>query len=127
MIGWSGLMHWSSTFIRIRYASAGHGLLKVEANPAFEGAKMRKQWIVVAAAITVVSLCAVGAAAQGPGPQGAGAAEATQNSHAPRSYNPMKFMKKGSNTATENPKKAKNKKPSAKRATPDTPAPPPKS
>jgi hypothetical protein len=35
-------------------------------------------------------------------------------------------MKKGPNTTTEKPKKAKNKKPSEKSAAPDTQAPPPK-
>jgi len=86
---------------------------------------MRKQYIVVAAVVMVVFLSVFGAAAQGPGPQGAGAEKTTQNSEAPRSYNPIKWIKKGSNTTTEKPKKVKNKKPSEKPATPDATAPPP--
>src|SRR6266566_1085653 len=63
---------------------------------------MKKQWIVVGVAIMGVSLTALGAAAQSPGPQGVGAAEAAQ-SHAPHSYNPIKWVKKGTNTTTEQP------------------------
>jgi hypothetical protein len=85
---------------------------------------MRKQWIVVAAAMMIIFLSVFRAAAQGP--QGAGAAEAAQSSDAPRSYNPIKWMKKGPNTTTEKPKKAKNKKSAEKPATPDAPEPPPK-
>jgi hypothetical protein len=61
---------------------------------------MKNQWIVVGVAIMAVSLAPFGAAAQSPGPQGVGAAEAAQ-SHAPRSYNPIKWVKKGPNTTTE--------------------------
>ena len=86
---------------------------------------MRKQWIVVAAAMMIVFSGVFGTAAQGPGPQGAGAEKIAQSSHAPRSYNPIKWMRKGPNTTTEKPKKAKNKKTSEKSATPDTPVPPP--
>jgi hypothetical protein len=93
---------------------------------AFGGAKMRKPYIVVAAVVMNIFLGAFGAAAQGPGAQGAGAGEATQKSDSPRSYNPIKWIKKGPNTITEKPKKAKNKKPSEKSETPDTLAPPPK-
>jgi hypothetical protein len=85
---------------------------------------MRKQWIVVAAAMIIVFLSVFGAAAQAP--QGAGAAKAEQSSDTPRSYNPIKWMKKTPNTTTEMAKKAKNKKPAEKSATPDTPEPPPK-
>ena len=85
---------------------------------------MRKQCIVIAAAVMIVLLSVFGAAAQGP--QGEGSAKAAQSAGAPRSYNPIKWMKKGSNTATEKPRKAKNKKPSAMPETPDTSAPPPK-
>jgi hypothetical protein len=63
---------------------------------------MKNQWIVVGVAVMGVSLTALGSAAQDPGPQGAGAAEAAQ-SHAPRSYNPVKWVKKGPNTATVQP------------------------
>lgn len=80
---------------------------------------MRKQWIAVAAAMMSVLLGAYGAAAQGP--QGVGAEKAAESSHAPRSYNPIKWMKKDPSTATEKTKKAKNKKPSSKSATPVTP------
>jgi hypothetical protein len=79
---------------------------------------MRKQCIVVAAAVMIVFLSVFGAAAQAP--QGAGAEKAAQSTDAPRSYNPMKWMKKGPNTTNEEPKKAKNKKPSETSATPDT-------
>jgi len=84
---------------------------------------MRKQYIVVVAAVMFVFLSVFGAAAQGPGPQGAGSAKAAQSTDAPRSYNPIKWMKKDTNTAAERPKKAKKKK----SVTPDTPAQPPKS
>ena len=83
---------------------------------------MRKQCIVVAATVMIVSLSVFGAAAQGP--QGAGAEKAAQSTDAPRSYNPIKWVKKGPNTTTEKPKKGKYKKPSEKSATPDTPVPP---
>ncbi len=86
---------------------------------------MRKQWIAVATAMLVISLGGFGVAAQGPGPQGAGAGEATQNSHAARSFNPVKWIKKDPNTVNEKPKKTKNKKHSAKPATPDASTPPP--
>jgi hypothetical protein len=85
---------------------------------------MRKQ-MTVAAAIMVVSLGALGTAAQGPGPQGAGAEGTSQSSHAPHSYNPIKWIKKDPNAATQKTKKPKNKKPSAKHATPDATAKPP--
>jgi hypothetical protein len=85
---------------------------------------MRKPCIVVAAVVMNVFLGVFGAAAQGPGAQGAGAEEATQKSDSPRSYNPIKWIKKDPSTTTEKPKKVKNKKPSEKPATPDTPAPP---
>ena len=84
---------------------------------------MRKQWIVLAAAMMSAFLGVFGAAAQGP--QGVGAVEAVQSSQARHSYNPIKWMKKDSNTATAKPKKTKNKKPSAKSATPHTQVPPP--
>jgi hypothetical protein len=61
---------------------------------------MKKQWIVVGVAVMGVSLTAYGTAAQNPGPQGAGAGEVTQ-SHAPHSYNPIKWVKKGPNTTTD--------------------------
>jgi hypothetical protein len=61
---------------------------------------MKKQSIVFGAAIMGVFLTAFGAAAQSPGPQGVGAEEAAQ-SHAPRSYNPIKWVKKGPNTTAE--------------------------
>ena len=83
---------------------------------------MRKQYIVVVAAVMIVFLSVFGAAAQAP--QGAGAEKAAQSTDAPRSYNPIKWMKKGTNATTEKPKKAKNKKPSEKPATPDTSVPP---
>jgi hypothetical protein len=86
---------------------------------------MRKQWMIFAAAIMIVSMGALATAAQGPGPQGAGAQEAVQKSHAPHSYNPIKWIKKDSNATTGKSKKTKNKKPSAKPPTPDTPAKPP--
>ena len=84
---------------------------------------MRKQWTVAAAGL-IVFFSVFGAAAQDP--QGAGAVKAARSSDAPRSYNPIKWMKKGPNTTTEKPKKAKNKKSSEKSATPDTQGPPPK-
>jgi hypothetical protein len=68
---------------------------------------MKNQWIVVGVAVMGVSLTALGAAAQDPGPQGAGAAEAAQ-SHAPRSYNPIKWVKKEPNTATVQPNAKSN-------------------
>ena len=82
---------------------------------------MKRQWIVVGVAIMGVSLTAFGAASQGPGPQGVGAEQAEHSSHAPRSYNPVKWMKKGPNTATEKLNKSKNNKSSQKHVTPDTP------
>ena len=85
---------------------------------------MRKQCIVVAAAVMIALLSVLGAAAQGP--QGEGSAKTAQSSEAPRSYNPIKWIKKGPHTTTEKPKKAKNKKPSEKSENPDTSAPPPK-
>jgi hypothetical protein len=60
---------------------------------------MKKQWIVVGVAVMGVSLTAFGAAAQSP--EGAGAGDAAQSSHAPHSYNPIKWVKKGPNTTTE--------------------------
>jgi hypothetical protein len=86
---------------------------------------MRKQWTIVAAAMILFFLCVFGAAAQGPNPQGVGSKKAVQKSDAPRSYNPIKWIKKSPNTTTEKPKKTKNK-PSEKSATPDASAPPPK-
>jgi hypothetical protein len=86
---------------------------------------MRKQSIVVAAAVMIVFLAVFGAAAQGPGPQGAGADTAAKSTDSPHSYNPIKWVKKDSNTKTEKPNKAKNKKHSAKSAGPDTAAAPP--
>jgi len=80
---------------------------------------MRKQCIVVAAAVMIVFLSFFGAAAQGP--QGAGADKAAKSTEAPRSYNPIKWVKKGPNTATEKLKKSKNNKSSQKHVTPDTP------
>jgi len=85
---------------------------------------MKKQCMVAAAVAVIVFLAVFGAAAQGPGPQGVGAQEAAQKSDAPRSYNPIKWIKKDPSTTTEKPRKAKNKKSSEKSATPDTPAPP---
>ena len=61
---------------------------------------MKTQWIAVGVTIIGVSLTAFGAAAQDPGPQGAGAEEVTR-SHVPHSYNPIKWVKKGPNTASE--------------------------
>jgi hypothetical protein len=90
--------------------------------PAFKGAEMRKQCIVVAAAVMIVFLSVIGAAAQGP--QGAGTEKAAQSSRAPRSHNPIKWIKKGPNTTADKPKKAKNTKSSEKSVTPDTAAPP---
>jgi hypothetical protein len=86
---------------------------------------MSKQSMIVTAALIVFSVGPLGRAAQDPGPQGAGAQEAVQKSHAPHSYNPIKWIKKDSKTATEKSKKSKNKKPSAKPAAPDNPAKPP--
>ena len=83
---------------------------------------MRKQCIVVAAAVMIVFLSTFGAAAQAP--QGAGAEKAAQISNAPRSHNPIKWIKKGPNTTADKPKKAKNKKSSEKPVTPATAAPP---
>src|SRR5258706_4498990 len=91
--------------------------------PAFKGAEMRKQRIVVTAAVMIVFLSVFGAAAQAP--QGAGAEKAAQSTDAPRSYNPIKWVKKGPNATTEKPKKAKNKKPTEKSATPGTSVPSP--
>ena len=85
---------------------------------------MRKQCIVIAAAVMIVLLSVFGAAAQGP--QGEGSAKAAQSTDVPRSYNPIKWIKKDSNSATEKPKKAKNKKSSETSETPDTSAPPSK-
>jgi len=82
---------------------------------------MRKQCLVVAAAVMIVFLSVFGAAAQGP--QGAGSEKAAQSTDAPRSYNPIKWVKKGTNTTTEKLKKGKNKKGSEKSATPDTSVP----
>jgi len=90
--------------------------------PAFKGAEMRKQCLVVAVAVMIVFLSVFGAAAQAP--QGAGAEKAAQSTDAPRSYNPIKWVKKGPSATTEKPKKAKNKKPSEKSATPDASVPP---
>jgi hypothetical protein len=74
--------------------------------------------------VLIVFLSVFGATAQDP--QGAGADKAARSSDAPRSYNPIKWMKKSPDTTTEKPKKTKNKKSSGKSATPDTQAPPPK-
>jgi hypothetical protein len=63
---------------------------------------MKKEWIVVGVAVLGVSLTAFGAPAQDPGPQGAGASEAAKSS-APHSLNPIKWVKKGPNTTTEQP------------------------
>jgi hypothetical protein len=82
---------------------------------------MRKQFIVLAAALMTVFVSVFGVAAQGP--QGAGADQAAQSTHAPRSYNPIKWVKKGSNGATEKSKKDKNKKSEDKSLTPVSTAP----
>lgn len=91
---------------------------------------MRKQWIVIAAAIVMVLVGVREAAAQGPGPQGAGSEKAAKSwEPASHSYNPIKWMKKSpstktaktKNTKTKNPK---NKKPSEKSALPGTPVKP---
>ena len=79
---------------------------------------MKKQCIVVAAAVMIVFLSVFGAAAQGP--QGAGAEKAAQSTDAPHSYNPIKWVKKSSNATAEKSKKAKNKKSSEKSVTPDS-------
>ncbi|HTC64815.1 MAG TPA: hypothetical protein VK709_18380 [Candidatus Saccharimonadales bacterium] len=84
---------------------------------------MKRQWIVVGVAIMGLSMTAFGAASQGPGPQGVGSEKAEHSSHAPRSYNPVKWMKKDPNTASKKPKRVKDKKPSSKSANLDTPAP----
>lgn len=84
---------------------------------------MRKQWT-IATAVLIVFFSVYGAAAQAP--QGAGTGKTARTSDASRTYNPIKWMKKGPNTTTEKPKKTKNKKSSEKSATPDTQAPPPK-
>jgi hypothetical protein len=86
---------------------------------------MRNPWKIVTAAMMAVSLGALGAAAQDPGPQGAGAQEAVQKSQAQHSLNPIKWIKKDPNSATEKSKKTKNKKPSTRPATPENPAKPP--
>jgi hypothetical protein len=83
---------------------------------------MRKQCTVVAAAVIIAFLGILGAAAQGP--QGVGAEKAAQSSRAPRSYNPIKWIKKDPNTTADKPKKAKNKKSSEKSVTPNTSAAP---
>ena len=88
------------------------------------GLFMQADWVVKAVMIALLS--AFGAAAQGPGPQGEGSAKEAHSSDASRSYNPIKWIKKGPNTTTEKLKKAKNKKPSEKSETPDTAAQPPK-
>jgi hypothetical protein len=85
---------------------------------------MRSQWIVVGVVMMFAFLSAFEAAAQGPGPQGVGAEKAAQSSHAPRSYDPIKWMKKDSKTETAKSKKVKNNKPAEKSATPDAPLPP---
>jgi hypothetical protein len=92
--------------------------------PAFGGAEMKKHSVVVVVVVMIVFACVSGAAAQGPAPQGAGADAAAQKSNAPHSYNPIKWIKKDPSDTTVKPKKAKNKKPSKKAATPDAPAPP---
>jgi hypothetical protein len=81
---------------------------------------MRKQWT-AAATLLIAFFSVFGAAAQGP--QGAGADKAAQSTDAPRSYNPIKWMKKGPSATTEKPKKGKNKKPSQKSATPNSAVP----
>jgi hypothetical protein len=81
------------------------------------GVKMKSKWIVVGVAMTGLSLAAFGAAAQGPGAQGVGSEKAEHSSHAPRSYNPVKWMKKDSSSASATPKRVKNKKTSSKSAT----------
>jgi hypothetical protein len=84
---------------------------------------MRKNWTVIAV-LSIFFFSVYGAAAQGP--QGAGSEKVAQSSAAPRSYNPIKWMKKGPNATTEKPKKAAHKKHSVKSATPDTQVPSPK-
>jgi hypothetical protein len=86
---------------------------------------MRKQSIVVAAAVLIVFLAVFGAAAQGPGPQGAGADTAAKSTDSPHSYNPIKWVKKDPSTKTEKSNKTKNKKHSGKSAGPDNAATPP--
>ena len=79
---------------------------------------MKKLRIVLAAAVMVVFLSVSGAIAQGP--QGAGSEKAAQSTHTPRSYNPIKWVKKDSNAnaTTKKTKKVKNKKGSENSATP---------
>lgn len=63
---------------------------------------MKNIWIVVVVAAIGVSVGAVRAAAQGPA--GAGAQTAgtrAESSHASRSYNPLKWVKKGPKSAAE--------------------------
>jgi hypothetical protein len=83
-----------------------------------------KKPCIVAAAVMIGLLGISGAAAQGPGPQGVGADQAAKSSDASHSYNPIKWIKKDPDKAGQKPKKGKNKKPSEKSATPDTPASP---
>src|SRR5579864_6219788 len=96
---------------------------------------MKKQWIVVAAAIVMILTGVPQTAAQGPGPQGAGSEKAAKSSEpSSHSYNPIKWMKKSPSTKTAKTKKpktenvrtknAKNKKPSEKSALPGTPVKP---
>ena len=83
-----------------------------------------KKPCIVAAAVMIGLLGISGAAAQGPGPQGVGADQAAKSSDASHSYNPIKWIKKDPDKTSDKPKKVKNKKPSEKSATPDTPASP---
>lgn len=59
---------------------------------------MKRPWIVLATVAMGISLSALGATAQGP--QGVGAGEAARSAASP-SYNPLKWMKKRTPTATE--------------------------
>ena len=71
---------------------------------------MKRQWIGVLAVAMFISLSATGAAAQAPA--GVGADGASQNSSAPHNYNPIKWIKKDSQTtnASANPNTIRNAK-----------------
>jgi hypothetical protein len=58
---------------------------------------MKSFWVLFAAILTVASFVPLAANDKGPGPQGVGATAIVAKSHEPRSYNPLRLVKKDKN------------------------------
>ena len=58
---------------------------------------MKISWVLFAAILTLASFGPAAANEKGPGPQGIGATAIVAKSHEPRSYNPLRLIKKDKN------------------------------